>query len=64
MGGSTAINGMIYTRGNKRDYDTWAAMGNPGWDYDSLLPYFKKSEDFNGFRFPNTGEFDRFDLSG
>jgi len=39
------MNGMLYVRGNKKDYDSWAALGNPGWDYESVLPYFKKSED-------------------
>lgn len=46
LGGSSSLNGMIYVRGHKADYDGWAAAGNTGWDYDSVLPYFKKSEDF------------------
>ncbi|MEO0899905.1 MAG: GMC family oxidoreductase N-terminal domain-containing protein [Bacteroidota bacterium] len=46
MGGSSSINAMIYIRGNKAEYDEWASLGNNGWDYDSLLPYFKKSEHF------------------
>ncbi|KAJ3664212.1 hypothetical protein Zmor_008399 [Zophobas morio] len=45
LGGSTAINDMYCTRGNREDYNQWAAMGNHGWSYDDLLPYFKKLED-------------------
>ncbi|MCV6597927.1 MAG: choline dehydrogenase [Mangrovicoccus sp.] len=44
LGGSSAINAMLYIRGQKQDYDTWADLGNDGWDWDSVLPYFKKSE--------------------
>jgi len=44
MGGSSAINGMVYIRGHARDYDEWAQMGCTGWSYDDVLPYFKKSE--------------------
>ncbi|MGB7301801.1 MAG: GMC family oxidoreductase N-terminal domain-containing protein [Burkholderiaceae bacterium] len=44
LGGSGSINGHIYNRGQHTDFDAWAAMGNPGWAYDDVLPYFKKSE--------------------
>ena len=48
LGGSSSINGMLYVRGNQADYDTWAQMGCRGWSYDEVLPYFKKSESFDG----------------
>ncbi|XP_001946107.1 glucose dehydrogenase [FAD, quinone] [Acyrthosiphon pisum] len=47
MGGSSVLNYMIYTRGNIKDYDNWADMGNTGWDYNSVLKYFIKSENAN-----------------
>ncbi len=45
LGGSSAINAMVYCRGHRSDYDHWAALGNPGWDWASVLPLFKKMED-------------------
>ena len=44
LGGSSSVNACIYIRGAKRDYDEWAQMGNKGWSYDDVLPYFKKAE--------------------
>lgn len=44
LGGSSSINGMMYSRGHPRDYDEWMRMGAEGWSYDEVLPYFKKSE--------------------
>jgi choline dehydrogenase len=45
LGGSSSINGMVYVRGQVEDYNHWAQLGNRGWSYDDVLPYFKRSED-------------------
>ncbi len=45
LGGSSSINGMVYLRGHPEDYNAWARLGNPGWTWDEVMPYFKKSED-------------------
>ncbi|MBT7642119.1 MAG: choline dehydrogenase, partial [Rhodobiaceae bacterium] len=47
-GGSSSINAMVYIRGNAADYDHWNQLGNAGWSYESVLPYFKRAEDFEG----------------
>ncbi|XHS76676.1 GMC family oxidoreductase [Burkholderiaceae bacterium UC74_6] len=44
LGGSTAVNAMMYVRGHPQDYDDWAALGNPGWDHASVLPFFRRAE--------------------
>jgi choline dehydrogenase-like flavoprotein len=44
LGGSSSINAMIYTRGHRADYEAWAAEGNPGWSFEEVLPFFKRSE--------------------
>jgi choline dehydrogenase len=46
LGGCSSINGMIYMRGQARDYDQWRQLGNRGWGWDDVLPYFKRSEDY------------------
>lgn len=47
LGGSSSINGMVFVRGNRRDYDEWAASGLSQWSYEKCLPFFKKLEDFD-----------------
>ncbi|MDB6061510.1 MAG: choline dehydrogenase [Verrucomicrobiaceae bacterium] len=44
LGGSSSVNGMVYNRGQAADYDTWAALGNPGWSYQEVLPCFRRTE--------------------
>ena len=59
LGGSSSINGLVYIRGHRRDFDRWADMGNEGWSYEEVLPYFKKSEnhlDRNDAYHGNQGE--------
>jgi choline dehydrogenase len=48
LGGSSAINGMVYVRGQAQDYDHWAQLGNRGWSYQDVLPVFKKMESYDG----------------
>ena len=58
LGGSSAINAMLYVRGHRDDYDHWADLGCDGWDWDSVLPYFKRAEN------NETGENDHHGASG
>ncbi|MEE4250748.1 MAG: GMC family oxidoreductase N-terminal domain-containing protein, partial [Alcanivoracaceae bacterium] len=59
LGGSSAVNAMCYTRGNRWDYDHWASLGNSGWSWDEVLPLFRRAEnnergadDFHGNKGP------------
>jgi choline dehydrogenase len=48
LGGSSSINGLAFVRGQAQDFDTWAQMGNQGWSYESVLPFFKRMESYEG----------------
>lgn len=48
LGGSSSINGLVWARGQRQDFDMWAQRGCRGWSYDEVLPYFRRSEDFEG----------------
>ncbi|HLG49149.1 MAG TPA: choline dehydrogenase [Reyranella sp.] len=48
LGGSSAINGLAFVRGQAQDFDTWAQLGNTGWSYDDVLPFFKRMESYQG----------------
>ncbi len=56
LGGSSSINGMVYIRGDRQDYQRWVDAGATGWSWDQLLPYFKKSESFTGVPSPFHGQ--------
>jgi choline dehydrogenase len=48
LGGSSSLNGMAFVRGQAQDFDTWAQMGNQGWSYDDVLPFFRRMETYDG----------------
>ena len=56
MGGSSNLNTMLYIRGNRLDFDTWAEQGSEGWSYKDVLPYFIKSEDNANDEYVKSGE--------
>jgi choline dehydrogenase len=56
LGGCSAVNAMMHVRGNRRDFDSWAELGNQGWSYEEVLPYFKKSETYHGPISPYHGD--------
>ena len=64
LGGSSAINAMVYIRGHRSDYDHWAALGNPGWSYADLLPYFIQSENNAQLQGPYHGNAGPLHVSG
>src|SRR5262245_31767951 len=55
LGGSSSINGQVYCRGHHRDYDEWCQLGCRGWDWENVLPYFRKAEHWNGKPSPLRG---------
>ncbi len=62
LGGTSAINGMVYTRGHRADYDQWAALGADGWSYDEVLPYFRKTENWQRGTSPFHGQGGELDV--
>jgi choline dehydrogenase-like flavoprotein len=56
FGGCTSVNGTVYIRGHRSDYDDWAALGNPGWRWNDVLPFYKRQEDWRGPASPLHGQ--------
>ena len=56
LGGCSSINGMVYVRGHRKNFDDWAAEGNTGWSYDDVRPYFKKFENYRSATSPYRGD--------
>src|SRR5690606_9924656 len=55
IGGGSSVNAMLWVRGHRSDYDEWARLGCDGWDYENVLPYFKRAETFEGTNSPWRG---------
>jgi choline dehydrogenase len=64
LGGSSSLNAVIYIRGHRSNYDGWRDLGNPGWGYDDVLPYFKRSENWCGAASPYHGTGGPLDVRG
>nr|OQO21649.1 hypothetical protein B0A51_13162 [Rachicladosporium sp. CCFEE 5018] len=56
LGGGTLLNGMLWSRGGREDYEDWVRLGNPGWGWEDMLPYFMKSETFTPMQGPQVAE--------
>ena len=57
MGGTTSVNACQFLKGSREDFDNWANLGNTGWDYNSILPYYQKSENYVGDTYPGLGKY-------
>ena len=61
LGGSTLVNGLVFIRGSRLDFDGWSANGCTGWSYDEVLPYFKKLEDVRIDKIKDSGTVNNID---